>query len=49
MLFITANIFQPLIDVFESVLKFFHNSVGVSVGLVDRPADGLRPGGAASR
>jgi YidC/Oxa1 family membrane protein insertase len=27
-----ANIFQPLIDVFESVLKFFHNSVGVSWG-----------------
>ena len=28
----TANIFQPLIDVFESVLKFFHNSLGVSWG-----------------
>ena len=34
-----ANIFQPLIDVFEAVLKFFHNSVGVPVGLVDRVAD----------
>jgi len=27
-----ANIFQPLIDVFEAVLKFFHNSVGVPWG-----------------
>lgn len=32
MLFVTANIFQPLIDVFEAVLKFFHNSVGVPWG-----------------
>jgi YidC/Oxa1 family membrane protein insertase len=30
---VTANIFQPLIDVFESVLKFFHNNVGISWGL----------------
>ncbi len=29
----TANIFQPLIDVFEAVLKFFHNHVGVAWGL----------------
>jgi YidC/Oxa1 family membrane protein insertase len=29
---VTANIFQPLIDVFESVLKFFHNSGGISWG-----------------
>jgi YidC/Oxa1 family membrane protein insertase len=29
---VTANIFQPLIDVFEAVLKFFHNNVGVSWG-----------------
>ena len=29
---VAANIFQPLIDVFESVLKFFHNSVGVPWG-----------------
>jgi YidC/Oxa1 family membrane protein insertase len=29
---ISANIFQPLIDVFQSVLKFFHDSVGVSWG-----------------
>ena len=28
-----ANIFQPLIDVFAAVLKFFHNDVGVSWGL----------------
>ena len=28
-----ANIFQPLIDVFESVLKFFHDNVGVGWGL----------------
>jgi YidC/Oxa1 family membrane protein insertase len=32
MLVYYANIFQPLIDVFEAVLKFFHNSVGVSWG-----------------
>jgi YidC/Oxa1 family membrane protein insertase len=30
---VTANIFQPLIDVFEAVLKFFHNSVGISWGV----------------
>ena len=30
---IYANIFQPLIDVFESVLKFFHDSVGMGWGL----------------
>jgi YidC/Oxa1 family membrane protein insertase len=29
---VSANIFQPLIDVFESVLVFFHNHVGVSWG-----------------
>ena len=33
---VTANIFQPLIDVFQSVLVFFHNNVGDLVGLVDR-------------
>src|SRR5438067_10325243 len=27
-----ANIFQPLIDVFEAVLKFFHTSLGVPWG-----------------
>ncbi len=27
-----ANIFQPLIDVFETVIKFFHNSLGVPWG-----------------
>src|SRR5437660_12284586 len=32
MFLVYANVFQPLIDVFESVLKFFHNSVGVSWG-----------------
>ena len=32
MLLIFANIFQPLIDVFEAVLKFFHDQVGVSWG-----------------
>jgi YidC/Oxa1 family membrane protein insertase len=30
---ITANILQPLIDVFESVLKFFHDTIGTSWGL----------------
>jgi YidC/Oxa1 family membrane protein insertase len=29
----TANVFVPLIDVFETVLKFFHNSGGISWGL----------------
>ena len=29
---VTANIFQPLIDVFEAVLTFFHNSIGVPWG-----------------
>ena len=33
MFFLTANIFQPLIDIFEPVLKFFHDNVGVSWGL----------------
>src|SRR4030088_1922329 len=30
---LAANIFQPLIDVFETVLKFFHNNIGVGWGL----------------
>jgi YidC/Oxa1 family membrane protein insertase len=30
---LTANIFQPLIDVFQSILLFFHNHIGVSWGL----------------
>jgi YidC/Oxa1 family membrane protein insertase len=30
---ITANILQPLIEVFESILKFFHDTVGASWGL----------------
>jgi YidC/Oxa1 family membrane protein insertase len=29
---VTANIFQPLIDVFEAVIKFFHNSAGIPWG-----------------
>jgi YidC/Oxa1 family membrane protein insertase len=29
---LVANIFQPLIDVFEAVLKVFHNSIGVPWG-----------------
>src|SRR3984885_12596012 len=29
---VAANIFQPLIDVFESVLKFFNHSLGVPWG-----------------
>lgn len=28
-----ANIFQPIIDVFEQVLLFFHNSIGLGWGL----------------
>ena len=31
-MFIPANIFQPLIDVFETVLKFFHSTLGGSWG-----------------
>jgi YidC/Oxa1 family membrane protein insertase len=30
---VAANIFQPLITVFEAVLKFFHDQVGVGWGL----------------
>src|SRR5436305_15279017 len=30
---ITANILQPLVDVFEGVLKIFHDSAGASWGL----------------
>jgi YidC/Oxa1 family membrane protein insertase len=32
MLLTTANIFQPLIDVFQSVLVFFHDSLGLQWG-----------------
>ncbi len=32
-MFLVANIFQPLITVFETVLKFFHTHIGVSWGL----------------
>ncbi|MBV9335715.1 MAG: membrane protein insertase YidC [Solirubrobacterales bacterium] len=32
-MFVPANIFQPLIDVFEAILQFFHNHVGLSWGL----------------
>jgi len=32
MMLVTANIFQPLIDVFEAVLKFFHSTGGISWG-----------------
>ncbi len=31
-MFYLANIFQPLITVFEAVIKFFHNSIGVPWG-----------------
>ncbi|MCW3063926.1 MAG: YidC/Oxa1 family rane protein insertase [Solirubrobacterales bacterium] len=30
---VLANIFQPLIDFFEAILKFFHNTVGVGWGM----------------
>ena len=30
---VAANIFQPLITVFEEVLKFFHNHLGIAWGL----------------
>ena len=32
-MFAIANIFQPLIDIFDPVLVFFHNHLGVSWGL----------------
>jgi len=32
-LFLISNIFQPLIDIFDPVLVFFHNHLGVSWGL----------------
>ncbi|MBV9818813.1 MAG: membrane protein insertase YidC [Solirubrobacterales bacterium] len=32
MMLVTANVFQPLIDVFEAVIKFFHNGVGIPWG-----------------
>ena len=32
MLFVLANIFQPLIDVFEAVIKWLHDSVGLGWG-----------------
>lgn len=32
MTFVLANIFQPVIDVFDSVIQFFHNNVGLSWG-----------------
>jgi len=32
-MFVAANIFQPLIDIFESILQFFHNHIGLSWGL----------------
>ncbi len=32
-MFVNANIFQPLIDIFESVLQFFYNHIGLSWGL----------------
>jgi YidC/Oxa1 family membrane protein insertase len=31
--FVFANIFQPLIDVFESIIKFFHDTIGLEWGL----------------
>ena len=33
MTFVLANIFQPLIDVFDSVIRFFHDTAGLSWGL----------------
>ena len=32
MTFVLANIFQPVIDVFDSVIRFFHDNVGLSWG-----------------
>ena len=33
MTLVLANIFQPLIDVFDQVILFFHDTVGLSWGL----------------
>ncbi len=32
-MFVTATIFQPLVDVFDAILRFIHNNIGVSWGL----------------
>ena len=45
---VTANIFQPLIDVFQSVLLVLPQQRRSLVGLVDRPADDLRADGAGA-
>jgi YidC/Oxa1 family membrane protein insertase len=37
--FVSANVLQPLIDVFEEVLLFFHDTIGASWGPLDHPAD----------
>jgi YidC/Oxa1 family membrane protein insertase len=31
--FVLANIFQPLIDVFDAIIRFFHDTVGIGWGL----------------
>ena len=43
---VSANIFQPLISVFEAVLKFFHNSLGVPWAWAIVLLDDLRAAGA---
>ena len=48
MLILFANVLQPLIDVFEPVLLFFHDTSGVGWGLVDHRADDLGPRRAAA-
>ena len=42
----TADILQPLVDIANGVLKFFHDDAGLSWGGVDHRPDDLHPGAA---
>ena len=44
MMLVLANILQPLIDVNEAVLRFFHDNVGLGWGAVDHRPDDRRSG-----
>ena len=39
-----ANILQPLINIANGVLQFFHDNVGLSWGALDHRPDRLSPG-----
>ena len=44
-----ANVLQPLIDVAQSILNFWHDSVGLQLGRLDHHADGLSSGSRSCR